>query len=72
MPDAVRLCVQSLHPIHPGNYAGPIHCTAHPDGHACVTALYERVPDTTMTADERHAACQPRRTEPWGHEDFTT
>ncbi len=64
--ELVRLCVDSLHPIHPGNYAGPIHCTAHEDGHACVTALYERVPDTTMTAAERHSAClavPPRRRE---------
>lgn len=53
MSELVRLCVQSLHPIDPGNYQGPIHCTAHPDGHACVTALYGRLPDTTMTADER-------------------
>lgn len=52
----VRLCVDSLHPIDPGNYPGPIHCTAHPDGHPCVTALYERLPETTVTAAERHAA----------------
>lgn len=51
--DLVRLCVQSLHPIDPGNYDGPIHCTAHVEGTACVTALYERVPSTTVTADER-------------------
>jgi hypothetical protein len=51
--DWVRLCVQSHHPIDPGNYDGPIHCTAHPQGTACVTALYERIPETTVTADER-------------------
>lgn len=51
--DRVRLCVQSHHPIDPGNYGGPIHCTAHPAGTACVTALYERQPETTTTAEER-------------------
>lgn len=54
--ERVRLCVDSFHPIDPGNYAGPIHCTAHPEGHACVTALWERLPETTVTAAERQAA----------------
>jgi hypothetical protein len=42
----VRLCVESFHPIDIGNYEGPVHCTAHPEGHACVTALYRRAPGT--------------------------
>jgi hypothetical protein len=51
--DLVRLCVESYHPIDVGNYEGPIHCTAHPHGTPCVTALYRRVPETTVTAEER-------------------
>lgn len=50
----VLLCVDSRHPIDPGNYAGPIHCTAHPEGHACVTARYARLPGTTTTEAERN------------------
>lgn len=50
----VLLCVDSRHPIDPGNYPGPIHCTAHPEGHACVTANYARLPGTTRTEDERN------------------
>jgi hypothetical protein len=38
--------VESFHPIDIGNYEGPVHCTAHPEGHACVTALYRRAPGT--------------------------
>ena len=53
--ELVRLCVQTFHPLDPGNYEGPIHCTACPPGTACVTALYERVADTTVTAEERAA-----------------
>lgn len=52
--EVVRLCVQSFHPIDPGNYEGPIHCTSCPPGTACVTALYERVPETTNTDAERN------------------
>lgn len=51
--DSIRLCVQTHHPIDPGNYDGPIHCTAHPEGHPCVTAMYARVPDSTFTEKER-------------------
>lgn len=50
----IRLCVDTHHPIDPGNYDGPVHCTAHPEGHACVTALYVRIPLTTVTDEERH------------------
>lgn len=53
--DSIRLCVDTHTPIDPGNYPGPIHCLAHPQGHACVTAMYARVPDSTYTADERTA-----------------
>ena len=53
MADGIRLCVQTYHPIDVGNYPGPIRCTACPEGTACVTAMFERVPGTTMTADER-------------------
>lgn len=52
--DQVRLCVDTHHPIDSGNYDGPVHCTAHPEGHACVTALYARRPNTTVTDEERH------------------
>lgn len=55
MSELVRLCVQTHHPIDPGNYPGPIHCTAHPEGHGCVTAMYERIAASTLTADERDA-----------------
>lgn len=52
--ETVRLCVQSLYPIDPGNYPGPIHCVAHQDVTVgCVTALYQRMPGTTVTAEER-------------------
>lgn len=54
--DAIRLCVQTHHPIDTGNYPGPIHCTACPEGTPCVTAMYERVPGTTYTEDERKRA----------------
>jgi len=53
MTELVRLCVQSKHPIDPGNYEGPIHCTACPPGTPCVTALYERVDGTTITEEGR-------------------
>lgn len=52
---AVRLCIESGHPIDPGNYEGPVHCTAHPDGYACATALYERRDDTITTDADRNA-----------------
>lgn len=53
-PQRVLLCVQTYHPIDPGNYPGPIHCTACPEGTACVTAAFERVAGTTMTEAERN------------------
>lgn len=52
--EGVRLCVQTLHPIDPHNCDGPIHCTACACGNACATAWYDRRPDSTLTADERH------------------
>lgn len=51
--DVIRLCVQTHHPIDTGNYEGPVHCTVCLSGTPCVTALYERLPDTTFTEDER-------------------
>lgn len=53
MSDTIRLCVQTHHPIDPGNYEGPIHCTACPEGTPCITALYVRQEGTTFTAEER-------------------
>lgn len=63
----IRLCVQTFHPLDPGNYPGRPRCTACPEGTACVTALFERVPDTTVTDAERHNLLPPERRppEPW-------
>ena len=54
----VRLCVESFHPIDPGNYEGPIHCVAHPQGYPCTTALYGEIKGTKDTAADRQAACE--------------
>lgn len=52
MSDTIRLCVQTHHPIDPGNYEGPIHCTACPEGTPCVTALYVRLEEVNDLRDQ--------------------
>ena len=52
MSDTIRLCVQTHHPIDPGNYEGPIHCTACPEGTPCVTALYVRREEVNDLRDQ--------------------
>lgn len=71
--ERVRLCVDTHAPLDPGNYPGRPHCIAHQEGHACVTALYERVPDTTVTDAERHGHLpkHQRPTEPWASAEGT-
>jgi hypothetical protein len=59
--DSVRLCVDTHQPLDLGNYPGPIHCLGHPQGHPCVTAMYGRTPDSTVTAEERNDRRPPTR-----------
>lgn len=51
--EMIRLCVETHHPIDPGNYEGPTHCLAHPQGHECETALFARWPDVRDAVIEK-------------------
>lgn len=60
MLKSIRLCVESGAQIDHGNYQGPIHCVMHPDGHACVTGLYELAEGSVDTAADRQASVTGR------------
>lgn len=50
----VRLCVDTAQPIDPGNYDGTTHCLGHPEGHDCITAMFD-IDRSTLTFESQRS-----------------